>query len=47
MVPKKAKLIIADIADEKIEDVITNEIDLVMHFIGLIRAMSSKEPERQ
>ena len=49
LVPKKAKLIIADIADEKkIEDVITNEkFDLVMHFAGLIRVDESvKEPEK-
>ena len=49
LVPKKAKLIIADIADEKkIENVITNEkFDLVMHFAGLIRVDESvKEPEK-
>ena len=49
LVPKKAKLIIADIADEKkVEDVITNEkFDLVMHFAGLIRVDESvKEPEK-
>ena len=49
LVPKKAKLIIADIADEKkIEDVIANEkFDLVMHFAGLIRVDESvKEPEK-
>ena len=49
LVPKKAKLIIADIADEKkIEDVIVNEkFDLVMHFAGLIRVDESvKEPEK-
>ena len=49
LVPKKAKLIIADIADEKkIEYVITNEkFDLVMHFAGLIRVDESvKEPEK-
>tara|TARA_B100001057_G_scaffold492442_1_gene584842 strand:- start:56 stop:1036 length:981 start_codon:yes stop_codon:yes gene_type:complete len=49
LVPKKAKLIIADIADEKtIEKVIINEkFDLVMHFAGLIRVDESvKEPEK-
>ncbi len=49
LVPKKAKLIIADIADEKkIGYVITNEkFDLVMHFAGLIRVDESvKEPEK-
>ena len=49
LVPKKAKLIIADIADEKkVEDVINNEkFDLVMHFAGLIRVDESvKEPEK-
>ena len=49
LVPKKAKLIIADIADEKkIEDILTKEnFDVVMHFAGLIRVDESvKEPEK-
>ena len=49
LVPKKAKLVISDIANtEKIESVITNErFDLVMHFAGLIRVDESvKEPEK-
>ena len=49
LVPKKAKLIVADIADEKkIQDVLTNEkFDLLMHFAGLIRVEESvKEPEK-
>ena len=49
LVPKKAKLVISDIADtEKIESVVNNErFDLVMHFAGLIRVDESvKEPEK-
>ncbi len=49
LVPKKAKLVISDIANtKKIESVITNErFDLVMHFAGLIRVDESvKEPEK-
>ncbi len=49
LVPKKAKLIISDIADEKkVENIIKNEnFDLVMHFAGLIRVDESvKEPEK-
>lgn len=49
LVPKKAQLVISDIADsKKIESVITNErFDLVMHFAGLIRVDESvKEPEK-
>ena len=49
LVPKKAKLIVSDIANEKIiEQVLTNEkFDLVMHFAGLIRVDESvKEPKK-
>ena len=49
LIPKKAKLIISDIADEKkIETIIIKEkFDLVMHFAGLIRVDESvKEPEK-
>ena len=49
LIPKKAKLIISDIADEKkIENLITKEkFDIVMHFAGLIRVDESiKEPEK-
>ena len=49
LVPKKAQLVISDIADtKKVESVITNErFDLVMHFAGLIRVDESvKEPEK-
>ena len=49
LIPKKAKLVVSDIADEKkIERLITKEkFDLVMHFAGLIRVEESvKEPEK-
>ena len=49
LVPKKAKLVISDIADEeKIEKLIVEEkFDLVMHFAGLIRVDESvKEPKK-
>jgi len=49
LIPKNAKLIISDIADEKkIEDLIIKEkFDLVMHFAGLIRVDESvKEPKK-
>ena len=49
LIPKKAKVIISDIADEKkIESLITKEkFDIVMHFAGLIRVDESiKEPEK-
>ncbi len=49
LVPKEAKLVISDIADEKrVEKLIKNEnFDLVMHFAGLIRVDESvKEPEK-
>ena len=49
LVPKKAKLVITDIADEtKVEKLIKEEkCDLVLHFAGLIRVDESvKEPEK-
>ena len=49
LVPKKAKLVVCDISDEKkVEEVIqNNQFDLVMHFAGLIRVDESvKEPKR-
>ena len=49
LIPKKAKLIISDIADaKKIESLITKKkFDIVMHFAGLIRVDESiKEPEK-
>ena len=49
LVPKKAKLVISDIADEtKVEKLIKEEkFDLVLHFAGLIRVDESvKEPEK-
>ena len=49
LIPKKAELIISDIADEKkIESVIAKKkFDIVMHFAGLIRVDESiKEPEK-
>ena len=49
LVPKEAKLVISDIADEKrVEKLIKNEnFDLVMYFAGLIRVDESvKEPEK-
>ena len=49
LIPKKARLIVSDIADEKkVEDIIIKEkFDLVMHFAGLIRVDESvKEPEK-
>ena len=49
LIPKKAKLVVSDIADEKkIEDLIIKEkFDLVMHFAGLIRVDESvKQPKK-
>ena len=49
LIPKKAQLIVSDIADEKkIENIITkNKFDIVMHFAGLIRVDESlKEPQK-
>ncbi len=49
LVPKKAELIICDIADEKkvSEIVKKNNFDVVMHFAGLIRVDESlKEPKK-
>ena len=49
LIPKKAQLIISDIADEKkIENIITKKkFDIVMHFAGLIRVDESvKEPQK-
>ncbi len=49
LVPKKAKLVVADISDEKkINDILINQkFSLVMHFAGLIRVDESvKEPKK-
>ena len=49
LVPKNARLVVSDIADEKkIEDLVIKEkFDLVMHFAGLIRVDESvKEPKK-
>ena len=49
LIPKKAQLIVSDIADEKkIENIITKKkFDIVMHFAGLIRVDESlKEPQK-
>jgi len=49
LVPKNARLIVSDIADEKkIENLVIKEkFDLVMHFAGLIRVDESvKEPKK-
>ena len=49
LIPKKAKLIISDIADiKKVKGLITKEkFDIVMHFAGLVRVDESiKEPEK-
>ena len=49
LVPKNARLVVSDIADEKkIEDLVIKEkFDLVMHFAGLIRVDESvKEPQK-
>ena len=49
LIPKNAKLVVSDIADEKkIENLIIKEkFDLVMHFAGLIRVDESvKEPKK-
>lgn len=49
LIPKQAKLIVSDIADEKkVKSLIAKEkFDLVMHFAGLIRVDESvKEPEK-
>ena len=49
LVPKNARLVVSDIADEKkIENLVIKEkFDLVMHFAGLIRVDESvKEPKK-
>lgn len=49
LIPKNAKLIVSDIADEKqVKEIIIKEkFDLVMHFAGLIRVDESvKEPKK-
>ena len=49
LVPKKAKLVVCDISDEKkVEEVIqNNQFNLIMHFAGLIRVDESvKEPKK-
>ena len=49
LIPKKAKLVVSDIADEKKIDVLfkKKQFDLVMHFAGLIRVDESvREPKK-
>ena len=49
LVPKKAKLIVSDIADEKkiLSKINLKSFDLVMHFAGLIRVDESlKKPKK-
>ena len=49
LIPKKAKLVVSDIADEKKIDILfkKKQFDLVMHFAGLIRVDESvREPKK-